>query len=102
MSRENKAKLNIKFACEQLTGELENTCYDYPEDSDEYKHADALLSNHKALTEELYNWATTAIYQPGMCCFNDEVVAHYLKDIRFLGKDKLMEMCDKQLTSEGF
>ena len=102
MSRENKAKLNINFAAQQLIGELENVTYDYPEDTDDYKRADALLSNHQALVEELYNWSTTSVYGEGMCCFDDRVVAHYLKDIRFLGKEKLMQMCDAQIKAEGY
>jgi len=100
-TRQKKAFYNIKHAANWLLGGLENTMLDYPEDSAEYQSAKATLADHGGLVTELYRMATTEIYDEGSCCFNS-AAASYLKDIRFYGKDWLMERCEKRIIKEGY
>lgn len=99
--RQKKAFRNIKYAANDLLGGLENTLSDYDEDTEEYQAADRLLKDHKALVEELYTRSISEYYEEGCCCFNQWAEA-YLKDIRFCGKEWLMERCDKRITKEGY
>lgn len=99
---QKKAYRNITKACNQLIGELENDTYDNPIDSDEYKQAKAELDDHKGLVETLYKWATTAIYDDGYRCFNENEVTSQLREINFCGTDWLMERCEERITKEGY
>lgn len=82
-------------------GGLENTLMDYPEDSDEYKSAYAFLHDHDRLVKRLYEDATTCVYDVGYCGFGP---AHerLIRDIRFCGKDWLMECCEERIKKEGY
>ena len=100
-ARQKKAFYNIKYAANDLLGGLENTMLDYPEDSKEYKSADALLKDHDALVKELYSMATTAVYDEGFCGFG-KAYQMIIRDINFCGKDWLMERCEKRITKEGY
>lgn len=99
--RQKKAFYNIKYAANDLLGGLENTLMDYPEDSDEYKSAYAFLHDHDGLVKRLYEDATTCVYGPGYCGFGP---AHerLIRDIRFCGKDWLMERCEERIKKEGY
>lgn len=99
--RQKKAFYNIKWAANDLLGGLENTMLDYPEGSDEYTHAQSLLNDHNELVCELYQMATTAIYDEGFCGFGRQ---HQMaiRDINFCGKEWLMERCEKRITKEGY
>lgn len=99
--REKKALRNIKSACDWLIGGLENTLSDYEENSEEYKDAYKLLNNHDYLVNELYEMATSNLYGVGLCSFNS-LAKSYIKDIRFCGKEWLMEMCEKRIRKEGY
>ena len=96
-SRQKKAYMNVVAASNWLIGGLVNTAMDNPKDSEEYKNAVECLNDHEYLVSELYSMATTEIYGDGFCCFND-FAASWLKDIRFCGKDWLMERCEKRIT----
>ena len=100
--RQRKAFYNIKWAANDLLGGLENTLMDYPEESEDYKRADAELHNHQALVEQLYSMATTAIYGEGFCCFDERAVQHEIRDINFCGKEWLMERGERTITKEGY
>ena len=80
---------------------LENTMLDNPEGSEEYENAKATLANHDGLVAELYNMATTDIYDDGSCCFS-QAAASYLKDIRFCGKEWLMDRCEARIKKAGY
>ena len=99
--RQKKAFYNIKYAAYDLLGGLENTLLDYPEDSDEYKSAYAFLHDHDRLVKRLYEDATTCVYGPGYCGFGPEH-ERLIRDIRFCGKDWLMERCEKRIQKEGY
>lgn len=99
--RQLKAYKNIYHACDDLLGGLINTMQDYDENSKEFKSAQKMLSNHNGLVNELYYMATTSVYDVGMCAFGDSA-KRYIRDVRFCGKDWLMEMCDKRLKKEGY
>lgn len=99
--RQKKAFYNIKYAANDLLGGLENTLYDYPEDSDEYKEAKALLGDHDKLVEYLYEWATTALYGEGFCSFGKSAKL-FIRDINFCGKEWLMKRCEARITKEGY
>ena len=72
--REKKAFYNIKHAANDLLGGLENVMLDYTPDDPEYKSAKAQLADHEGLVKQLYEMATTAIYDEGFCCFNPVTV----------------------------
>lgn len=99
--RQKKAFYNIKWAANDLLGGLENTLLDYSKDDEEYKSAEALLHDHDRLVKNLYEMATTAIYDEGFCGFGRQ---HQMaiRDINFCGKEWLMERCEKRITKEGY
>lgn len=100
-ARQKKAYRNIKFAAEDLCGCLENTLYDYPEESDTYKYAKETLENHDELCRQLYQNAISAVYEEGCCWFSSSAEA-YLRDVRFCGKEWLMARCDARLKKMGY
>ena len=99
--RQKKAFLNIYHAANWLIGGLENTLQDYDEDSEEYREAKAKLDDHKSLVETIYDMATTDIYGPGSCYFGTGATS-YLRDIRFCGREWLMERCERRVLKEGY
>lgn len=100
-ARQKKAFRNIYHACNWLIGGLENTLLDNDVDSEEYKSAKATLADHEMLVNELYDMATTDVYDDGSCCFGASA-ASYLKDIRFCGKEWLMERCEARIKKAGY
>ena len=99
--RQKKAYRNILHASNWLLGGLENTMLDNPEGSEEYENAKATLADHEGLVNELYRMATTELYDEGSCCFNASA-ASYLKDIRFCGREWLMERCEARIKKSGY
>lgn len=100
-TRQKKAFYNIKYAAHDLLGGLENTMLDYPEDSEEYKSAKALLSNHNTLVKELYYRATSEVYSDGAVWFS-KAAEMFIREINFCGKEWLMERCERRITKEGY
>lgn len=84
--RQKKAFYNIYYAANDLLGGLENTLLDYPKDSDEYMHADAMLHDHDWLVKTLYEMATTAVYGEGFCGFG-KAYQMAIREINFCGKE---------------
>lgn len=99
--RQRKAFYNIKYAANDLLGGLENTLLDYPKDSEEYRSAKALLSDHRRLVNILYHMSTTAVYSEGSCWF-DRDAKMFIRDINFCGKAWLMERCERRISKEGY
>lgn len=99
--RQRKAFYNIKYAAHDLLGGLENTLEDYPEDSEEYKRAKALVNNHNALVSLLYYNATSAVYTDGAVWFSS-YAKKIIRDINFCGKEWLIECCEKRIIKEGY
>lgn len=99
--RQKKAFKNILHASNWLLGGLENTMLDYPEDSAEYKSAKETLSDHDELVRQLYDMAITDVYDDGAVWFGANAQS-FLKDVRFCGKDWLMERCEKRITKAGY
>lgn len=97
-ARQKRAYYNIYHASNWLLGGLENALSDYPKDSDDYKEAEEMLNNHSRLVETLYTMAIANCYAEGNCWFD----ASWIKDIKFCGKDWLMERCEKRITREGY
>ena len=100
-TRQKKAFRNVYHATNWHLGGLENVLQDYPEDSEEYKNAKAQLEDHEGLVNAIYDMATTEIYDEGCCIFNDAAKS-YLKDIRFCGKEWLLERIEARLRREGY
>ena len=100
-ARQKKAFYNVYWAANDLIGGLENTLLDYPEDSEDYKSAYALLHDHDRLVKTLYEMATTAFYDEGFCGFGT-AYQRYIRDINFCGKEWLLERCEKRVTKEGY
>lgn len=100
-AQQKKAFYNIRNAANYLIGGLENTLEDYPEDSEEYQEAQATLDDHDFLVNQIYDLALTEIFLEGANIFGKAAEA-YLKDIRFCGKEWLMERVEKQVTKAGY
>ena len=100
-TQQKKAFYNIRNAADYLIGGLENTMEDYPEDSEEYQEAQATLKDHDFLVSQIYDLALTEIFLEGANIFGKAAEA-YLKDIRFCGKEWLMERVEKQVTKAGY
>ena len=100
-ARQKKAYANIYHACNWLVGGLENTMLDNLPDSEEYKNAKATLGDHDGLVNELYEMAISEIYADGMMQFGANAKS-FLKDVRFCGKDWLMERCEARIKKAGY
>ena len=100
-ARQRKAIRNINAAANWLLGGYENTLLDFAPDSEEYKSAKAILGNHDRLVDMLYDSATTEVYSSGCVSFGKEA-ERFMKDIRFCGKEWLLNACDRKITKEGY
>lgn len=100
-AKQKKAFKNIYHAANWLVGGLENTLLDFEEGSREYKNAYERLHNHEGLVEELYDMAISEVYADGGMWFGDQA-KRYLKDVRFCGKEWLMERCEKRIAKMGY
>ena len=100
-ARQKNAYLNIYHAANWLLGGLENVLQDYTPDSEEYKSAKATLEDHEGLVNQLYDMAITDIYDEGSMAFGAGVKS-YLRDVRFCGKEWLLERCEKRITKAGY
>ena len=99
--RQKKAYRNILNASEWLLGGLQNTLQDNDEGSEEYESAQTQLANHEGLVNELYRMATTQIFSDGACRFS-ESAEETMRDIRFCGKEWLMERCEARIQKAGY
>ena len=90
------AAKQIKYAINSIVGGLENTTYDNPEDSDEYKNAMDTLEDHELLMDMVYEGIMTTTYGEGW--------EHYrpTDEVKFAGKEFLMNYIDYKLKKEGY
>ena len=100
-TRQKKAFINIYHAANWLIGGLENILSDYDETSVEYKEAKNTLADHDGLILSLYDEAISTVYTGDSCISNKSTEA-YLKDIRFCGKEWLMERCEARIRKLGY
>ncbi len=100
-ARQKKAFINIKNAANWIIGGLENEMLDNRPDTEEYKAAKNTLSDHDGLVEEIYIEAINTVYMEDGCFFG-KGAERILKDIRFCGKEWLMERCDKRVKKLGY
>lgn len=100
-AKQRKAYINIAHAANWIIGGLENVLLDNEPESNEYIDAKRQLDDHALLVDTIYDAALTEIYTDGACMFGNEV-AKYLKDIRFCGKEWLMERVEARVKKLGY
>lgn len=100
-ARQKKAYKNVYYAARDCIGGLENTISDNPDDSAECISATASLKDHTGLVETIYDMAITDIYDEGCVRFGKAAEA-FMKDIRFCGKEWIMERVDRQVVKLGY
>ena len=81
-SRQRKAFFAIREATSNITA-WENTLLDNPPESEEYKNAKAFLLDGESIRHEIYNEVINGIGE---------------REIRFLGKQWIMERIEKQMS----
>ena len=91
---------NSYFAACELIGGLENTMWDYEEDSDEHKNAKKTLEDRQYLIDEIYSMALHHIYEPG-CSWYSEAAERMAKANRFAGKEWSLEAIAEIVRSFG-
>lgn len=99
-SKEDRAKNNIHHAANWIIGGYENTMMDYAENTEEYQSAREALLDTNSLKEEIYQAATTEIYEEGFCGWGRDA-PKILKDIRLLGKELLMKLIDAEIIAQN-
>lgn len=99
--KQKKAFRNILNAANWIIGGYENSLMDYHEGDEDYEAAKAILADHEGLVKEIYDEAITTVYYEDGAYFGPGA-AKYLKDIRFCGKDWLMERCEKRVKKMGY
>lgn len=90
-AKERKAYKNIKNAAIDYIYGLENGCFDSDKGSEEYNDYFEQLNNLEALVQMVYTEGTSAVYEEGFSAGNAWAKS-YIKDIRFCGKEFLMEV----------
>lgn len=97
-AKERKAYNNIKWAANDYIFGLENGCFDTEKGSQQYNDYYNSLNDLESLINIVYGEALSAVYCEGGTFGGAEAVA-YIKDIRFCGKEFLMEVtrhfCEK-------
>lgn len=99
--RQRKVYLNVYHAANWIIGGLENTLEDFDKESEEYKNAEAQLNDHDELVKYIYSEAITNIYGDGVMCWGENIRS-YLKDVRFCGKEWIMERVEKRVKKMGY
>lgn len=100
--RQRKAIRNIKEAANWLIGENENTLSDCSENSPEYASAKEWLADHAGIVREVYALAIHCLITPDGCCCSEEESAPFVKDIKFLGKNWLLEQVENEVVRQGY
>lgn len=89
--REKKAWKNIKNAAADYIFGLMNGCFDNDVDSEAYRNYKEGLEDYDSMVNVVYHEALTSVYDEGSVFFG-EGAESFLKDIRFCGKEFLMEV----------
>lgn len=90
-AREKKAWNNIKYAAEDYIFSLQSGCFDNAKGSQLYNDCYARLKDLNGLIEKVYGEALSAHYGEGFTDGSASAI-EYIKDIRFCGKEFLMEV----------
>lgn len=102
-AKERKAHENIKNAAADYIYSLENGCFDSEKGSEEYNNYYEQLNDLEALVSVVYTEAISSVYTDDGAAFGGAAAKAYIKDIRFCGKEFLMEVTRhfcKQYQSE--
>lgn len=91
-AKEMKAYKNIKNAACDYVYSIQNGCYDSQVDSEEYNDYYNHLNDLDALVDAVYVEAISAVYTDDGTTFGGSAAKAYIKDIRFCGKEFLMEV----------
>ena len=89
---------NAYFAACDIIGGIENTTYDYPENSQEYQDAVEYLKNHNQIVSDIYDAAITREFGAG---YNGPAGA-MVKHFRFAGKEFTMSAIEEIVKSMGY
>lgn len=100
--RQQRAVKNIRYATDWLIGELENTIQDFEETAPPHISAKKVLSDHDRLVKEIYSASLNNVYDAGFCSYNEKQNARILRDIRFCGKEFLMNEVEKAVKAAGY
>ena len=95
---EKLARKNIQNCINFELGGYENTLLDYPEDAEEYINAKKFLADHEAIVDYIYQCAVTDFYVEGGVYTDNRIICQ----IKFLGKEKLIEIVDELVSKEGY
>ena len=76
--------------CGDIVGGLENMLLDYEPESKEYKEAERILKDHDALVKMIYRDVMS------------DTEKIYMKHLRFVGKDFIIERIDRRLKRWGY
>ena len=96
--REKLARKNIQNCINFELGGYENVLLDYPEDAEEYINAKDFLADHDAVVKYVYDCAVSSFYVEGGVFTDTRIISQ----IKFLGKEKLMEIVDELISKEGY
>lgn len=100
--RQKRAYYNIVNVSNYLIGGAENTMLDYAPDTQEYADAKAFLEDHDRLVKSIYREAVTQCY-PGDDPYTLGLRPDsFLRDIRFCGKEWLMERVELRVRKMGY
>lgn len=94
---EKKAYENISCGAEQFIWQMVNTAYD---DRDSIDWVLGYMKNEDGVVEDVYEECTTMLFAEGYCCWNKSTVTKFLREINFLGKERLMEMVRERVKVE--
>ena len=95
---EKLARRNIQNCIDFELGGYENALLDYPEGTEEYINAKDFLADHGAIVDYIYDCSVSCFYTEG-CVFPD---ARFIGQIKFLGKQKLIEIVEELVAKEGY
>lgn len=93
-ARQKKAWKNIKYAATSIIFETMNGCLDSAPGDEYYDSCLATLKDLEGLKTTVYEAATSCIYGEGYCHFGPGAES-FLRDIRFCGKEFLMDIVTK-------
>lgn len=92
--RQKRAYKNIKNCAVDLVWGCVNTCIDNPKGSKEFEDAKSFIGDLKKLEEVVYRDSLESVYESGSVSFG-EGAKKILNDIKFCGKEFLMEQVHK-------
>ena len=95
---EKLARKNIQNCINFEIGGYENVLLDYPEDAEEHINAKDFLADHEAIVKYIYNCSVFNLYLDGGVFIGSPVISQ----IKFLGKEKLLDIVEELVSKEGY